>query len=317
MTIQIPNITKNQWNNFDVTVINNVYTVRLNKYESTVTTSSRYRRPLRDQLLNVKLGRVAKDVRKSKPITLSGPYLHDIVPKNGYIYLGSIGLYSDFMLSFSIWTVASKVYAKEIIRLADGRSLSPVVSFDINGNLNIIISENEQNSTLNFIEIKHSVHRIFETEGWKNVVLDVEGNRLKASISTESAQLMSETTFELQNSYRPYKTDGKIYIKSNPFYMDSSRGTWKKILQVDGTEYTPTSSPIGHELSDTEGIRKMADSEINKIPPDTMGYNYYKFIDKDTPDELILYVRQRKNLTTRQKHLDGHQIRRVYTIIAF
>ena len=246
MTMQIPNITQNQWNNFDVTVINNVYTVRLNKYESTVTTSSRYRRPLRDQLLNVKLGRVAKDVRKSKPMTLSGPYHHDIVPKNGYIYLGSIGLYSDFMLSFSIWTVASKVYAKEIIRLADGRSLSPVVSFDINGNLNIIISENEQNSTLNFIEIKHSVHRIFETEGWKNVVLDVEGNSLKASISTESAQLMSETTFELQNSYRPYKTDGNIYIKSNPFYMDSSRGTWKKILQVDGTQYTPTSSPIGH-----------------------------------------------------------------------
>ena len=33
----------------------------------------------------------------------------DIVPKNGYIFLGSTGLYSDFMLSFSIWTVASKV----------------------------------------------------------------------------------------------------------------------------------------------------------------------------------------------------------------
>ena len=167
LTIQIPNITKNQWNNFDVTVVNNVYTVRLNKYKSTITTSSRYRRPLRDQLLNVKLGRVAKDVRKSKPITLSGPYLHDIVPKNGYIFLGSTGLYSDFTLSFSIWTVASKVYAKEIIRLTDGRSLSPVVSFDINGNLNIIISENEQNSTLNFVAIKHTVHRIFETEGWK------------------------------------------------------------------------------------------------------------------------------------------------------
>ena len=153
----------------------------------------------------------------------------------------------------------------------------------------------------------------------KNIVLNVEGNSLKASISSESAQLMAETTFELQNSYRPYKTDGKIYIKSNPVYMDSFRGTWKKILQVDETEYTPTSSPIGHgvELSDTEGIRKMADSEINKIPPDTMGYNYYKFIDKDTPDELILYVRTKKNLTTRQKHLDGHQIRRVYTIIAF
>ena len=39
---------------------------------------------------------------------------------------------------------------------------------------------------------------------------------------------------------------------------------------------------------------KMADSEINKIPPDTMGYNYYKFIDKDTPDVLILYVRTKK-----------------------
>ena len=79
--------------------------------------------------------------------------------------------------------------------------------------------------------------------------------------------------------------------------MDSFRGTWKKILQVDETEYTPTSSAIGHgvhELSDTEGIRKMADSEINKIPPDTMGYNYYKFIDKDTPDDLILYVRTKK-----------------------
>ena len=38
----------------------------------------------------------------------------------------------------------------------------------------------------------------------------------------------------------------------------------------------------------------MADSGINKIPPDTMGYNYYKFIDKDTPDELILYVRTKK-----------------------
>ena len=95
----------------------------------------------------------------------------------------------------------------------------------------------------------------------------------------------------------------------------------EKILQVDETEYTPTSSAIGygvHELSDTEGIRKMADSEINKIPPDTMGYNYYKFIDKDTPDELILgTLGRRRNLTTRQKHLDGHQIRRVCTIIAF
>ena len=62
------------------------------------------------------------------------------------------------------------MYAKEIIRLTDGRSLSPVVSFDINGNLNIIISENEQNSTLNFVAIKHAVHRIFETEGWKNTL---------------------------------------------------------------------------------------------------------------------------------------------------
>ena len=196
LTMQIPNITKNQWNNFDVTVINNVYTVRLNKYESTVTTSSRYRRPLRDQLLNVKLGRVAKDVRKSKPMTLSGPYHHDIVLKNGYIYLvrSVFTLILCCHLVFGLWQARC---TQKIIRLADGRSLSPVVSFDINGNLNIIISENEQNSTLNFIEIKHCVHRIFETEGWKNVVLDVEGNS-EASISTESAQLMSETTFELQ-----------------------------------------------------------------------------------------------------------------------
>ena len=169
LAIQIPNITHNQWNNFDVTVVNNVYTVRLNKYKSTITTSSRYRRPLRDQLLNIKLGRVIKDVRKSKPITLSGPYLHDIVPKNGYIFLGSTGLYSDFTLSFSIWTVASKVYAKEIIRLTNGRSLSPVVSFDINGNLNIIVSEMSKTVHSTSVAIKHTVHRIFETEDGKTL----------------------------------------------------------------------------------------------------------------------------------------------------
>ena len=87
LAMQIPNITQNQWNNFDVTVINNVYTVRLNKYKSTITTSQD-KTTTQGPALNVKLGRVIKDVRKSSNY-LSGPYLHDIVPKNGYIFLGS------------------------------------------------------------------------------------------------------------------------------------------------------------------------------------------------------------------------------------
>ena len=298
MIMHIPAVSSgillNQWSKVNIHVINNVYTVAVNRYKTSLTTTRRYRRPVRNDHLNIHFGQDPEQVLKSSPFVANGPFEADVLPSKNFIFLGSTGLFSDFTLSFSIWTTANKIYSKEIIRFSDGRSKSPVIRFDINGNLDIIMSENEQNITKDFISFKSSDHNLFDSEGWKHVLIDVHHNTLKASIQDESnTNIMPEVSVTLEGSYRPYKQDGKVYIKSNFVEEDSSIGAWTKILQIDGAEYTPDTN-AQDELSDTKGDRKMSDVDINTIPADNNGYNYYMFTDDKTEEELVLYVRTKE-----------------------
>ena len=303
MNILIPavssGISLNQWSKIQIFVVNNIYTVKVNRYESSISTTRHYRRPLRNDLLTVRFGQDPEQMLKSKPFTADGPFDTNIAPMKSTFFLGSTGLFSDFKLSFSIWTSASKIYSKEIIRFSDGRSKSPVVNFDINGNLNIIISENEQIFTKEFISFKSTDHRIFESEGWKKILIDVDHDELKASVKDiDDNYLMPPRTITLQNNYRPYKNDGKVYIKSNFLEEDANVGIWIKILQIDGAQYTPDINAMNsgtNELSDNEGFRKMSDEDINNIEADSMGYNYYMFIDDKSVEELVLYVRTKED----------------------
>merc|ERR1711871_1645211 len=135
-------------------------------------------------------------------------------------------------------------------------------------------------------------------EGWKTISIDVHGNLLTANVkNTYNDAIMPEFSVTLQEKYRPYKAEGKAYIKSNFIVEDASLGTWTKILQIDGNEYTPTTDSVAsgeNELSDTTGFRKMSDDDINKIPADAAGYNYYMFVDSKFKEELVLYVRTKK-----------------------
>ena len=57
MIMHIPAVSSgillNQWSKVNIHVINNVYAVAVNRYKTSLTTTRRYRRPVRNDRLNI------------------------------------------------------------------------------------------------------------------------------------------------------------------------------------------------------------------------------------------------------------------------